>query len=609
MSNVLGIDMGAAYAKAIWIPNKNSIVNSSPHLIPVRNPKDEGATFRVCGVKTGNKYKLLSTDLERRQALEDALPIVENVKPRRGESNNIDELEIVVLKKILDSYQSQADDFDLSKLKHVILSHPVSAGLAHVKALVQLAISAGIPAQLIDTIEEPVALALFSARNKPNLKGTVIVVDAGHYTTDLVHVHFDLYKGIAKALEKCHFPLRLGVSEICHYIASEIWLKAQMVASVEPSLAPFDEEGPESSNILVRHLCGLVENEVLRARDMEMFNAEIPANFIPWQWPNGDNNHHWLSSAEDPVNFPFDAAAAKEEDLDDYPKLDQHRFANKIRKISFRDAIRRPQYVLGATLFSSIVEADKNHPVAIVLGGGMTLIREIREGLERILGKYRLNLLNVDYEFSGFGKLKMGPLLGVAAGSAISGTRRFLRRNTLADTIGVGPLWYPTVSSDTDHDGALDLLLTDDSNLALSEQRLPIWTAENGAQLFPTGSDESLEEWMPIYRVLAVRGTEIPEESPLSIELTERVFPYSGGAPLYLVQFNDASRTTAGTIKDIDALAELIVPEGDDEGLRLALEIRRNEVWRLVVLEPSGKVVAESEYKLTPLSRGNYFES
>lgn len=600
MGNVLGIDLGAAYAKAVWIPG-SAMQEGAPTLIPVRNGKDKGPTFRVCGIRSGSNFELLSTEWERSQAIEDAQPVVENVKQRRGEPDNVDELEVAVLRAIVESYREQANDFELAQLERVVLAHPVGAGLTHVESLQRLATAAGLPSRLLDTIEEPVALALFAAREQPRFGGTVVVIDAGHYTTDLVHVRFDSSRGAAEALETGHLPLRIGVSELCHALAAEVWLKAQMVAGQPPSLTPFDSEGPESHDGLVRHLCGQVEAKVVRARDMEMFGADLPAQFEPWKWPH-EGRFPWLSAMLDRVFLPFDAAAARRENLDDYPHLDQLRFGDRVRRISFREGIRRLQHALGAAAFASLAEANRSK-TGVVVGGGMTLIREPRDSLERIVGCHGLEALHVDYTFEGFATLPMGPLLGVAAGSAIAGTRRFMRRNTLAFTLGVGPLWYPTVGQDESGGGALDLLLADDRSIPLSEQRLPIWTAQNGARLLPTGEGGAPVEWMPVYRVLAVRGTEIPDERPLVIELDESLFPHSGDAPLFLVQFSDSTRTTAGTISDVDSLAEVTVPGADEKGLRLALEIRRNEVWRLVVRDAHGRVVAESDYRLSPLSR------
>jgi hypothetical protein len=305
----------------------------------------------------------------------------------------------------------------------------------------------------------------------------------------------------------------------------------------------------------------------------------------------------------DPVLLHYDPSDARDEDLDDYGSLDKGRFADRVRRISYLNGIRRLQHALGATVFSSLSEIQSS-AAGIVIGGGMTMIRAVRENLERIVDCHRLETLHVDYSFRGLGGLPLGSLLGVASGCALAGTKRFLRQGTLSCTLGVGPIFWQLSNPDEPEQGALELLAADNVVIPDSEERLNAWLAENCAVTAPFGPDGSLITGLPIYRVLAVRGCEIPEGEPLRIPLDGRYLFF--GHPLYLVQFLDSERLTAGTLSDVRALAQVSASSNANETLGIELEIERNEVWSLRIIGADGEVMVSAnncDVQLMPLSR------
>jgi hypothetical protein len=302
---------------------------------------------------------------------------------------------------------------------------------------------------------------------------------------------------------------------------------------------------------------------------------------------------------EDPVFLHFDASDARDENLDDYSFLDKDRCADRVRRISYLDGVRRLQHVLGATVFSALNEIGDN-AVGIVIGGGMSMIRAVRENLERIVDCHGLETLYVDYKFQGLGGLPLGSLLGVASGCALAGTKRFMRQGTLSCTLGVGPISWPLFIPNDPHQGALELLHADNVSIPDSEERLLAWLQEQGCVKRQVGHDETVMMCLPIYRVLAVRGCEIPEDAPLRLPLDGH-FQFHG-QPLYLVQFSDSTRLTAGTHSDVLPLAQVSVSSSAGENLSIELEIGRNEVWSLRIVGSGGNVIASTDVRDVHLS-------
>src|SRR5262249_28116108 len=149
-------------------------------------------------------------------ALERGEHLIENVKPIRGDGKGGEALEVAVLKEVLECYRDQAKNFDLSELDRVTLTHPVSHRPASVQALKQIAVDAGLPSEKLDTVEEPVALGLFAKQLRPDISEQLFVIDAGHYTTDLVMLNFSKGRPVVRATN--YLSLRIGVAELCHRI-------------------------------------------------------------------------------------------------------------------------------------------------------------------------------------------------------------------------------------------------------------------------------------------------------------------------------------------------------------------------------------------------------
>lgn len=586
MGNVLGVDIGACYAKAAFVPDGGA-AGERVVLRPVLHDS-RGAMFRVCGGRDAQgRLRVITSDARRIDALEGGEHLVENVKPLRGEPGAEEELEVLVLREILDGYRAASLDQDLAQLERVVLAHPVSAGPAHVEALKRIAVAAGVPAERIDTIEEPVALGLYATRDDHGRASRLLVIDAGHYTTDLVHLEIDPLRGEARAMR--HLPLRLGVAELCHALATALWRKTQLVAGhSQASAAPFDAEGPESQDRLVRRLCGLVEARIIRALEYAEFSEEQSAQFDPRSWAGGSVGD-WLADMDEWILFFYDDSAAAVEDLASYPRLDP-RHASSLRRLNYRESIRPLLDALCAAVFSSMMELDVRAGCRVIIGGGMALIPQVHHSISSLLTAHGLtSALDLSYAYPGLGHLPMGSLLGVAAGAAIAGTCRFLRQDTLADTLGIGRVWLPS-------EQALELLAAD---VVLPEEAaaLPGWTQEHGARQIQR-DDGTYEEWLPLYRVLLGRGAPLPAAPGLVHEL----FPFGARGTLSLVVFHDSARTSAGTEGDVTAIGEIAVPDYED-GLRLVLEIERNDSWRIVLMDTTGRIIADRTGDLTTLGR------
>src|SRR4051794_40604326 len=114
MGDILGIDLGAAYAKAVFIRDGEDILR------PV--PNDDGScVFRVCGVQSGTGHiRLCTTDQQRQEALNRGERVIENVKPLRGRDEIATVIETAVLKKLLESYHRASGATDLREISKVV---------------------------------------------------------------------------------------------------------------------------------------------------------------------------------------------------------------------------------------------------------------------------------------------------------------------------------------------------------------------------------------------------------------------------------------------------------------------------------------------------------
>lgn len=579
MGNFLGIDMGASYVKAVYKEGANG------PLQPVLN-KDFNCMFRVCGVEEANgSIRTLTRDEDRQRALERGEHLLENVKPVRGDGKDGEVLEVAVLKEVLECYRDQAKNFDLSQLDRIVLTHPVSHRPASVHALKQIAVDAGLPREKLDTVEEPVALGLFAKQLRPDVSGSLFVIDAGHYTTDLVMLNFQKDRPVVRSTN--YLSVRIGVAELCHRIGRSVWLKGQMAGgAVAPSESPFDEAGPEANHPLVQQLSAWAESNVIRAMGIEFFSPEFDATFSLDSLKNIGRVGTWQDKVNI-ISYPYDISAAQKEELSrPYPHHNAN-LADKIRRENYRDAIRPIIHALCAATVGVLLELPDLSIVDIALGGGMSLVPETREALAQIMSVWGLRPpVDLNYEYPGLAAMAVGRLLSIASGAAIAAAERFERLDTLSDSLGI-LLWYELGDA---------LSYLDQENLLPAD-----FDPESAEQLTKLHASTTPANVVivPLHRVLAQRGMELP----LSVEFPDDLVVLAKGATVNLTRYGDqqvivSSIAPAENAGGVVAQIKVARLEDTEIPLRLFLEIDRNDVWRLKIKDPSGQTIVNQEVRL-----------
>lgn len=579
MGNYLGIDLGASYAKAVYIDdmgNLNLVAN-----------KNMNCMFRVSGVRDAEgRIQSVTMDEERRRVMESGQNLIENVKPLRGEGKGGEELETAVLREILECYRENSGDRDLSGIERVMLTHPVSAGPAAVEALKQIAVDAGLPRDLLDTIEEPVALGLFATGKNQDMKGRVLVIDAGHYTTDFVMVTFD--EDTPKVLAANYLGLRLGAAEFTHALARSAWLKAQMAAGVTSlSNSPFDEFGPEDGHSLVSQLMCWAEENIIRAMGFELFGLNMNANLHLENLYGLEQLGTWSGQVRD-IYYCYDLSAAEEESgsfADYYPdrNLDMQ---NQIVGENYREVVKPLCHAIGAAALCVILEIENLDELQVVLGGGLSLVEDMRTTVEDILKSHGLAMpLGISYEYQNIGT-NMGLLLATASGAALAASSRFERNDTLADTIGL--LSYCEVEEALETLDKADIFppdfQPDETNLK-----------EYGARQHPTGPIV-----LPLHHILKRRG----EPLPCQITFPQVLYKMSKGGKLSLTRAADSSAALSTIEPGISAaggtvaMVEIPTHIPEETLLYLTLEIERNDVWQLKLTDSSGSTIVDENINL-----------
>ena len=584
MGNVLGIDVGASYVKAVYISGGGS------DLQPVLN-RNSDCMFRMCGVAgPDGSIRILTKDEDRQHALEKGELLVENVKPLRGENKRSEDLEIAVLKEVLECYREQSRNFDLTKLDSVTLTHPVSHRPSSVEALKRIAVAAGLPASKLDTIEEPVALGLFAKHLKPDMSGHLFIIDAGHYTTDFVTLTF---QDPGPAVRSANYlSLRLGVAELCHRLGRSVWLKAQMAGGFSSTSlveAPFDESGPEASQPIVQKLSAWAESNIIRAMGIGFFGPDDPimkAHLVLSSLA-GDAVGS-LGAWREKVNiiyYMYDFSSAKTEELSrSYPHHNKS-LVDRIFRENYRETTRPIIRAICAATLGVLLELPEASRLQIALGGGMSLVPEVREALSQLVRARGLEPpIDLNYPYTGLGPLAVGRLLSVASGAAIAASERFTRVDTLSDTLGI-LVWYELE----------DALAYLDSQNSLPED-------------FDPGSEEHLSALhakstpgnvviVPLHRVLAERGTELP----VLVEFPDDLVVLSRGGTLNVTRYGDNDKKVSPITPAASAgggiVAQIKVPRPADPEtpLRLSLEISRNDVWQLSIRDSTGRTVVKHE--------------
>jgi hypothetical protein len=587
MGNFLGIDMGASYVKAVYTSGATS------ELFPVLN-KDGDCMFRVCGIRRDDgTFKTLTKEEARKAAIEKGAHPLENVKALRGEGKGGEELEIAVLKEVLECYRRQTGNFDLSKVDRVTLSHPVSHRPNAVEALKRIAAEAGLPEEKLDTIEEPVAIGLFAKHLRPNLDGTLFVVDAGHYTTDLVTMTME--RGDPVITSANYLSLRLGVAEICHRLGRSVWLKMQMAAGAPtPTASPFDEAGPEDNNALVQKLSAWAEERVVRAMDIDFFGPDTSTYFTVniLDGTGGLSIGPWREKIN-VVHYQHNSAGANQENLARLYAHHRPEFADRIRAQNYRDATRPLVNALCAAAMGVLLEIEGGTTLNTAIGGGMSLIPEVRDALTRVISCRRLPApIDLKYDYTGLGALPVARLLSVASGAAIASSQRYVRRDTLSDTVGI-LVWYELEDALSYLDG--EHLLPADFDPA-SDAAL--------AALSPVTTPHHVVI-VPLHRVLAQRGVDLPLDIPFPDDLV--VFSRGGTINLtrYGDQHNDALPIAPAAKSGSGIVAQVKVPRPHDpeSALRLSIKIRRNDVWELSIRDEAGREVVTQEVALNLVGR------
>ncbi|MCX6580015.1 MAG: hypothetical protein NT166_07505 [Candidatus Aminicenantes bacterium] len=585
MSNYLGIDLGASYAKAVYLDDMGN-------LKPVTN-KDMNCMFRVSGLRDSEgRIQPVTMDEERRRTLESGKNLIENVKPLRGEGKGTEELETAVLREILECYKENSGDHDLSCLKRAVLTHPVSAGPAAVDALMQIAVDAGLSRNLLDTIEEPVALGLFSTQKNPTLTGRLLVIDAGHYTTDFVMVTFEEGKPTVQSTN--YLGLRLGAAEFTHALARSAWLKAQFAAGVSNlSNSPFDEYGPEGGHFLVNQLLWWAEDRVIRAMPLGLFDLNVNANLPLANLYGLEQFGAWTGKIRD-IYYCHDLSTAMEESksfTDYYPEHNPG-MQEFILRENYRDVIKPLCQAIGAAALSVILEIENPDELQVVLGGGLSLVEDMRTTIEDLLKSHGIAIpLNISYDYQNIGS-NMGLLLATASGAAIAAARRFDRNDSLADTIGL--LSYSEIEEALD---ILDKAGVFSSAFHPNESNLEVL----GARQHPTGPLV-----LPLHHILKRRG----EPLPCKITFPQALYKMSKGGKLSLTRAADRNEDLSIIEPGINAaggtVAVVAIPTNIPEEtlLYLSLEIERNDVWQLKLTDPSGNMIITENINLQLKGKG-----
>lgn len=563
MSNVLGIDLGASYAKAVYVREEDG------KLVPLLNT-DQSCVFRVCAARSkSGELALATTEQERMVALDSGVELVENVKALRGGDDPVaKELEVAVLKMLRSVYQESSGDRNLRSLRKVVLAHPVSTGPAALQALRNMAIEAGFPVAVLDTIEEPVAGGLFAAR-ADNFNGKLLVVDAGHYTTDFVL--FEAKNNQTHIESSKYLNLRLGVGEFSHAIARSIWLKAQAAADEAPITdSPFDVSGPEHANILVSHLSAEVEEKVIHARS-EFFDRDNPAIFYPGEWERL-TDRKWVGKLrKTTIEYHYDVESSRQEDLSNWLSGSKKNL-ERVFQLNFRSAIRPLLHSIQAATFGVLHDLDGLDGIQIVLGGGLSLLPEVRDAINQLAALHGLQPpSDITYDYEVVGTLPMANLLWVASGAALAGQNGLTRQDTLSDTVGI------LVAYDLEE----GLKLLDRYGV------LPPTNSElRGVIKLPNGEHKIL-----LHRVLAHRGVQLPCTLPFP-DFLEPLRP--GAATIPLTRFGEDGPTLeAVPAADAPGIAAYVdVPSvSDEKQYRLVLDIRRNDDWDIRVEDLNRRTV------------------
>lgn len=583
MSNVLGIDIGASFVKAVYIGDTDNL------LIPVLNSNFD-CMFRVCGVKdSSSAIKPITKDEDRLNLLESGQQVIENVKPLRGESPEGHELEVAVLKEVLEFYRDQSKNRDLSKIDKIVLTHPVSHRPASISALKQIAIDAGLPENKLDTIEEPVALGIFAKHLRPEISTSLLIIDAGHYTTDLVIVRFE---GNQPTVESTNYlSVRLGVAELCHRLGRSLWIKSQMVGGLTGiSEQPFSEAGPEANNPLIQQMSGWAENSIIKSIGLRFFDPDHYTSLDLHHINNLGQTGKWRDKVST-VNYFYDITAARKENLDLFYPHHNTRLVTQIHQENYREVIRPIIEVLCASTLAVLFDNSEINRLQLAIGGGMSLIPEVSEAINRITNIHGIqNPVELSYNYPGLDPLAPGSLLAIAAGAALAATQNFKRIDTLSDTIGIFVHYEFSDALDyLDKENVLREDFDPESEAHLSE--IYARQMENGVII------------VPIHRVLAYRGQQLP----LKIEFPDDLVILSNSATLNLTrcgdQVNNVRAISPGAFASGATVAQIHIQrlEDDETRLRLFLEVTRNDVWRLIIEDSLGQPILDHnvEFKLT----------
>jgi hypothetical protein len=586
MGDILGIDIGACYLKAVLLRERDGA------FVPILN-RDHTALFRVCAQKVDSGAIVpLTRDEDRNRALERGGHVIENVKVLRGEGKGGEQVEVAVLTEMLECYRNITGDSTLGSIARVVLAHPVSPRPAAVAALKKIAVEAGISAGKIDTIEEPVALGLFATRSRLKYVGRLLVIDTGHYSSDIVVLSFKQDNSVVPAQ---YLGIRLGAAELIHEVARSLWVKIQIAGGVpQVEYEPFIEHGPENTNLLVRQLSAWVEERVIRSRELGLFSEDSMA-FLETKRITGLPAEAWTKLVHS-IRYFFDLSGAQNERLEvAYPHHDRQ-LSKLAQRQNYSDVAKPILQALCASVASVAFELDDLTGMEVVLGGGTSFIPEVRNHIEEALVANRFPApINADYRYEGLSGTTMGQLLAVAAGAAMAATKTAARQDTLSDAIGV-ILWYELGE-------ALELLdnhhqLPPDFNPSSAEDLSRI-----GAQTFPVTGVVAV----PIHRAIAARGIPLPAKIAFSDYLSSS----SEGGTIVLTRFGDDAGV--GTLpRDYDISGQIVarvkLPASriTGEALRLFLDVRRNDVWEIRVTGPSGnEPILKTEITLDLLGRSD----
>lgn len=588
--NVLGIDLGACYAKAVFLrPGDETFY-------PVRNT-DGACAFRVCATRdAAGAIQPLTQDRQRRRALAAGQPTLENVKPLRGASPVGGEVEAAILRAVLDGYRAEANDPALANLARVVFTHPVSHRPAAVAALLRIAAQVGLPADKLDTVEEPVALGWFCKRQRPEFDGRLFVIDTGHYTTDFVLLDFG--GGAPRVRGSQYLSCRLGVAELIHALARSAWVKGQMAGGADvPVPYPFNDFGPEAGQPLVRALSAWAEADLVRSIELGLFGPEASACLDLRSVP-GCEGEPWVANLPGgTLPYFYDESSSRQgEDLERCFPAHDRQLGPALRRESYAEIARSVGRALSAAAFAALAGAGRGSDLEAVVGGGLSLVAEVRRELDHCVTAHRIPAPHdLNYPYPGLSGRAGGMerLLAVAAGAAVAGTQAGARReDTLADTIGV-LAWYDA--------GEALALLDDAGQLVDGFAPTSASLSELGARTYP-GSGQCLA---PLNVLLARRGAVLPA----TFTFPDALSTSEAGGTVYLTRYGDqesdlaAAGQRAGTGEG--ALARLRLPpaRSPDEALTLTLEVQKNDVWRLRVVGSDGQTVIEQDSGLELLPR------